>query len=354
MLQQQLLSAFLGLHECLPALCTVYQVLHTKLIVIRGFTRYPLARFSLSLVSGSNDMRSCVLQSAAQAESIEEMVPELAALKKLLGHLQGVEAKYEAAQRELADSKHSLAETAEALQEWQAAEQQHKALFGPLANLDPAAMASKLDETLAELRLIRERQEQVLEQQGKIRLNAEKAQLQKEMQEQKARARQKALAEKALQKYSGKPTYQAEPKQGMTQQESPASSAAVTALDIGPRSSIAVSPAPAADTSVTAERHQSAAVQPTDDAEVVPEPFFSNARSRAPGERPAMRRGGIRGATQSPIPGRQASRVISQQSLSNFGQTMTRAAAARSASPVFSPGKLQNALQRTLAQLPYD
>ena len=278
------------------------------------------------------------------------MVPELEALRKLLRNLQGVEAKYEAAQKELAESKHSLAETAEALQEWQAAEQQHKALFGPLANLDPTAMASKLDETLAELKLIRERQEQVLEQQEKIRVNAEKAQLQKEMQEQKARVRQKALADKALQKYSGKPAYQAE----LKQQDPPASSAAMTAVAAVSNSSIAVSPSPAANASVTTGSHQSPAVQPTDDAEMVSEPFFSNSRSRALGERPAMRRGGIRGATQSPIPARQVSRVTSQQSLSNFGQTMTRAAAARSASPVFSPGKIQNALQRTLAQLPHD
>ena len=291
------------------------------------------------------------------------MVPELEALRKLAAHLQGVEAKYEAAQKELEFSKRSLAETAEALQEWQAAEQQHKALFGPLANLDPEAMASKLDDTLAELRLIRQRQEQVLEQQEKIRLNAEKAQLQREMQERKARARQKALADKALQRYSGKPAYQAlevDSRQQTPQLERLPSSAATAAVGTSTLSSFAARPMLTSAPSMAIGDDQAVDVKPpgdgsdqtaTADAEVASSPFFTNAAARVLGERPAMRRGGIRGATPSPIP---TAKVVSQQSQSNFGQTMTRAVASRSASPVFSSGKLQNALQRTLAQLPKD
>lgn len=288
------------------------------------------------------------LQSAAQAQSIEDMVPELEALRKLAVRLQGVEARYEAAQRELEVSKRSLAETTEALQEWQAAEQQHKALFGPLANLDPEAMASKLDDTLAELRLIRQRQEQVLEQQEKIRLNAEKTQLQKDMQEQKARARQKALADKALQRYSGKPAYQAQ--EAEARQLEPAPSSAATAV-LGSVSSLAARPVLTSASSMAISGNQTDDVRPIADAEVASSPFFTNAAARVLGERPILRRGGIRTATQSPVP---TAKVVSQQSQSNFGQTMTRAMAARSASPVFSSGKLQNALQRTLAQLPKD
>ena len=295
-----------------------------------------------------------MLQSAAQAESIEEMVPELEALRKLLGHLQGVEAKYEAVQKELDSSKCSLAETAAALLEWQAAEQQHKALFGPLANLDPATMASKLDDTLVELRLIRERQEQVLEQQEKIRLNAEKAQLQRGMQEQKARARQKALADKALQKYSGKPAYQplkSDPTQGLSQPEpSPVSAAAAATRIVCTTSSAAKTVS--ALSSPTAASNEQDSPGPAGVADMVSEPFFNNARPRVAGERPAMRRAGIRAGSQSPSPVPQVSNLVSQQSLSNFGQTLTRAAAARSASLVYTPGKLQNALRRTLAQLP--
>ena len=290
------------------------------------------------------------------------MVPELEALRKLAVRLQGVEAKYEAAQKELEFSKCSLAETAEALQEWQAAEQQHKALFGPLANLDPEAMASKLDDTLAELKLIRQRQEQVLEQQEKIRLNAEKAQLQKDMQERKARTRQKALADKALQRYSGKPAYQAQ--EVDSQLERAPSGAATAVLGSSSIGSLAARPVLTSASSLAIggnqtvdvkpagnEGKQNVDVRPTADAEVASAPFFTNATARVLGERPAMRRGGIRGATQSPIP---TAKVVSQQSQSNFGQTMTRAMAARSASPVFSSGKLQNALQKALAQLPKD
>lgn len=278
------------------------------------------------------------------------MAPELEALRKLAAHLQGVEVKYEAAQKELEFSKRSLAETAEALQEWEAAEQQHKALFGPLANLDPEAMASKLDDTLAELRLIRERQEQVLEQQEKIRLNAEKAQLQRDLQEQKGRARRKALADKALQRYSGKPAYQAQeadPRQPTVQLERLPSSAPTAAAGFGIINSLAGRPISSAPSMAAG----SVDVRPTADAEVAPAPFFANATARVGGDRPAMRRGGIRGASQSPIP---MVKLVSQQSMSNFGQTMTSAMVARSASPVFSSGRLQNALQRTLAQLPKD
>ena len=292
------------------------------------------------------------------------MVPELEALRKLAARLQGVEAKFEAAQKELEFSKHSLAETAEALQEWQAAEQQHKALFGPLANLDPEAMASKLDDTLAELRLIRQRQEQVLEQQEKIRLNAEKAQLQRDMQERKAQARQKALADKALQRYSGKPAYQAQEVdsgQQTLQLEHLSSNAASTIVGSSTIGSLAARPVLTSVPSMAIGSKQTIDTghgsnqiddgRPTADAAVASSLFLANATARVPVERPAMRRGGIRGATPSPIP---TAKMVSQQSQSNFGQTMTRAMAARSASPVFSAGKLQNALQRTLAQLPKD
>ncbi|KAL3133521.1 hypothetical protein ABBQ38_007375 [Trebouxia sp. C0009 RCD-2024] len=295
------------------------------------------------------------IKSAAQTQSIEDMEPELTALKRLVAHLQGVEAKYEAAQQELEFSKRSLAETAEALQEWEAAEQQHKALFGPLANLDPEAMSSKLDATLAELKLIRVRQEQVLEQQEMIRLNAEKAQHHKEMQEQKARARQKALADKALQRYSGKPAFQpqqADARQQASQLErAPSLPAHAAVLVSGTTNTFAGRTALTSMPSMAADSGQNDDDGPTADAEVVSAvaPFFTNATSRVPGDRPAMRRGGIRGATPSPL---STAKVVRQQSVSNLGQTMTRAMAARSASPVFSAGKLQNALQRTLAQLP--
>ena len=309
--------------------------------------------------------RSVYLQSAAQAQTIEDMVSALEALRKLAAHLQVVETKYEAAQKELDLSKRSLAETAEALQEWQAAEQQHKALFGPLANLDPEAMARKLDDTLSELKLIRQRQEQVLEQQEKIQVNAEKAQLQREMQERKARARQKALADKALKRYSGKPAYQAQQvdsRQQTLQLERLPSSAATAAAGTSTLSSFAARPMLTSAPSMSVSGDQAVDVKPTGDgdgsdqkptadAEVASSPFFTNAAARVFVERPAMRRGGIKGATPSPIP---TAQLVSQQSQSNFGQTMTRAMAARSASPVFSPGKLQNALQRTLAQLPKD
>lgn len=283
------------------------------------------------------------------------MEPELEALKKLVAHLQGVEVKYEAAQQELEFSKRSLAETAEALQEWEAAEQQHKALFGPLANLDSEAMSSKLDATLAELRLIRVRQEQVLEQQEQIRLNAEKAQHHKEMQEQKGRARQKALADKALQRYSGKPAYQpqqADARQQASQLErAPSIPAHAAVLLSDTTNAFAGKTALTLMPSMAADSGRNIDVSPTADAEVVSAvaPFFTNATSRVPGDRSAMRHGGIRGATPTPpLP----AKVVRQQSVSNLGQTMTRAMAARSASPVFSAGKLQNALQRTLAQLP--
>lgn len=282
------------------------------------------------------------------------MALELEALKRLVAHLHGVETQYEAAQRELEYSKRSLAETAEALQVWQAAEQQHKALFGPLANLDPEAMASKLDATLEELKLIRQRQEQVLEQQEKIRLNAEKAQHHKEMQELKGRARQKALADKALQRYSGKPVYQpqqAEARQQASQLEQVPSSAAPAAVVMSGTSST-LGRTLTSTPSMVADSGQD--VRPTADAEValsdaVSAPFFANATARVLGDRQAMRCGGIRGATPSPLP---TAKVARQQSVANLGQTMTRAMAARSASPVFSSGKLQNALHRTLAQLP--
>jgi len=290
------------------------------------------------------------LQAAAQAESIEAMVPELEALRKAVQRLQGVEISYNACQQELDDTKVSLAESSEALVLFQAAEQQHKALFGPLADLDHAAMASKLDDTLAELRLIRLRQEQVLEQQDKIRANAEKAQLQREAQEQKAKARQKALAEKAMQKYSARSAFQpqaAAVADGQPQRGEPISRAATS---LQPISSVAESLAGTEYANMTMTHSGDDQNLPKE--QVMPaEPFFTNTQQQVAVQRVAQRRVGIR-ATPSPIPGAQMTHSLNQTQSFALGQTMTRGAAARSPSPVFTAGKLQAALQKTLGQLP--
>ena len=291
-----------------------------------------------------------LLQAAAQAESIEAMVPELEALRKSVQRLQGVEISYTACQQELDHTKVSLAESSEALVLFQAAEQQHKALFGPLADLDHAAMASKLDDTLAELKLIRLRLEQVLEQQDRIRANAEKAQLQKEAQEQKAKARQKALAEKAMQKYSARSAFQpqaAAVADGQPQRGEPIGRAATS---LQPVSSVAESLAGTEYANMTMTHSSNDQNLPNE--EVMPaEPFFTNTQQQVAVQRVAQRRVGIR-ATPSPISGAQKTNSLSQTQSFALGQTMTRGAAARSPSPVFTAGKLQAALQKTLGQLP--
>ena len=285
------------------------------------------------------------LQATGQAEILETMVPELEALRNAVQWLQGVEAQYKTTQKELEETKYSLAESSAALTEWQAAEQQHKALFGPIANLDPAAMAAKLDETLVELRLIRQRQEQVLEQQEQIRLNAEKAQLQKEMQAQKAKARQKAFADKAIQKYSSKPAYQAQPEELNNRTANNSDSDNVAQL------------APLDQIFMThSNEHDKSAMVTRIDESATMIGLFSTTRPQMSIERSTVRRTGIRGATQSPMP----IKSTSQRSLSStgqlqvgaMGQTMPHPQAARSPSPVYAPAKLQHALQKALGQLP--
>lgn len=291
-----------------------------------------------------------LLQAAAQAESIEAMVPELEALRKSVQRLQGVEISYTACQQELDHTKVSLAESSEALVLFQAAEQQHKALFGPLADLDHAAMASKLDDTLAELKLIRLRHEQVLEQQDRICANAEKAQLQKEAQEQKAKARQKALAEKAMQKYSARSAFQpqaAAVADGQPQWGEPIGRAATS---LQPVSSVAESLAGTEYANMTMTHSSDDQNLPKE--KVMPaEPFFTNTQQQVAVQRVAQRRVGIR-ATPSPIPGAQMTNSLSQTQSFALGQTMTRGAAARSPSPGLTAGKLQAALQKTLGQMP--
>ena len=291
------------------------------------------------------------LQASAQAESIEAMVPELEALRKAVQRLQEVEICYDACQLELDHTKVSLAESSEALVLFQAAEQQHKALFGPLANLDHAAMASKLDDTLAELKLIRKRQEQVLEQQERIRANAEKAQLQREAQEQKAKAKQKALADKAMQKYSARSVFQphaAAVADGQPQRSEPIGR---TATSLQPVSSVAESLAGTEYANMTMTH--SSNDQNMSKEQVMPaEPFFTNTQQQVAVQRVTQRRVGIRGANPSPVPGAQMTNSFSQTQSFALGQTMTRGAAACSPSPVFTAGKLQAALQKTLGQMP--
>lgn len=289
-----------------------------------------------------------MLQAAAQAESIDKMVPELDALRKAVQRLQGVEASYGLCQKELDETKISFAESTEALVLFQAAEQQHKALFGPLANLDPAAMASKLDDTLSELRLIRERQEQVLEQQERVRVNAEKAQLQRDAQEQKAKARQKVLAEKSMQKYSSKAAYQSQTavsSSGQWQKKEPISSAA-NSLDAV--SSTAESLAVTEYMTMTMTRSATHGL-PTE-PDTLTAPLLTNNSLGLGLERPTQRRTGIRGPSSSPVPADLVPKPSLQHSAPSLGQTLTRGAAARSASPVFTRGKLQAALQKTLGQ----
>lgn len=326
---------------------------------IHNITGMPVFMTSVCIVVNGvhhNQTRYCCdnlvlltsLQAAAQAETIEAMVPELEALRKAVQRLQGVEISYDACQQELDHTKVSLAESSEALVLFQAAEQQHKALFGPLANLDHAAMASKLDDTLAELRLIRLRQEQVLEQQEKIRANAEKAQLQKEAQEQKAKAKQKALAEKAMQKYSARSAFQPQAvADGQPQRREPIGRAATS---LQPVSSVAESLAGTEYANVTMTHSSDDQNMPWEE-DMPAEPFFSNTQQQVAVQRVAQRRVGIR-ATPSPAPGAQMTNFLSQTPSFALGQTMTRGAAARSPSPVFAAGKLQAALQKTLGQLP--
>lgn len=273
------------------------------------------------------------------------MVPELDALRKAVQRLQGVEASYGHAQRELDETKISLAESTEALVLFQAAEQQHKALFGPLANLDPAAMASKLDDTLSELRLIRERQEQVLEQQERVRVNAEKAQLQRDAQERKAKARQKVLAEKSMQKYSSKAAYQSQTTVSSSGHVQEPISSAANSLDAV--SSTAESLAVTEYMTMTRSSTHGLPTEP----DTLTAPLFTNNSLGLGLERPTQRRIGIRGASSSPVPADLVPKPSLQHSAPSLGQTLTRGAAARSASPVFTRGRLQAALQKTLSQM---
>ncbi|KAA6425710.1 MAG: hypothetical protein FRX49_04607 [Trebouxia sp. A1-2] len=290
-------------------------------------------------------------KAAAQAESIEAMLPELEALRKAVQRLRELEISYNACQQELDHTKVSLAESSEALVLFQAAEQQHKALFGPLANLDHAAMASKLDDTLAELKLIRLRQDEVVEQQERIRANAEKAQLQREAQEQKAKARQKALAEKAMQKYSARSAFQpqaAADADGQPQRAEP----------IG-RAPTSLQPVSSAAENLTGIEYANMTMTHSSNDQNMPleqimpaEPFFTNTQQQVAVQRVAQRRVGIRGATPSPILAAHRTDSLSHTQSTALGQTVTRGAAAGSPSPVFTASKLQAALQKTLGQLP--
>ena len=69
-----------------------------------------------------------------------------------------IESKYEEAKTRLQEAQQLLEERSQAIVLWQQADERHKALFGSLAELDPKAMTRKLDDTLQELRLIRDRQ----------------------------------------------------------------------------------------------------------------------------------------------------------------------------------------------------
>lgn len=268
-------------------------------------------------------------------------MPELEALGAEVQRLSAVEAQCHSLQRDLDAAKASLAESAQALVEWQAADKQHKELFGPLASLDPVAMASKLDDTLAELKLIRVRQEQVLEQQERVRLNAEKAQMQKELQEQKIKARQKANAEKAMQKYSAKPDSIAEVPARHTKTASPVGNAAASTA----------SPPVAAKPAVAVHADEHIAV-PEEESKA----FFANAEAKVSVQRPNLRRTPLRAATQSPVPAEHMPQTPGQRSASAQGQIQSAGAetaakqAAKPPLPVCSPAKLQNALQKALGQ----
>lgn len=69
-----------------------------------------------------------------------------------------MEPKFEEAKAKVEEALQTAEERLQAVVLWQQADERHKALFGSLAELDPDEMAKKLDATLQELRLIRDRQ----------------------------------------------------------------------------------------------------------------------------------------------------------------------------------------------------
>lgn len=99
----------------------------------------------------------CV-QSKAQDGKISSQQQEIAALQAALRRFHDMEPKYEETKAQLQEAQQLLEERSQAIVLWQRADERHKALFGSLAELDPEAMTRKLDDTLQELRLIRDRQ----------------------------------------------------------------------------------------------------------------------------------------------------------------------------------------------------
>ena len=97
-------------------------------------------------------------QSKAQDGKISSQQQDIASLQASLRRFQGMEPNYLEAKAKLQEAQQLLEERSQAIVLWQQADEQHKALFGSLAELDPEAMTRKLDDTLQELRLIRDRQ----------------------------------------------------------------------------------------------------------------------------------------------------------------------------------------------------
>ena len=98
------------------------------------------------------------MQSKAQDGKISSQQQEIAALHAALRRFHDMEPKYEEAKAKLQEAQQLLEERSQANVLWQQADERHKALFGSLAELDPEAMTRKLDDTLQELRMIRDRQ----------------------------------------------------------------------------------------------------------------------------------------------------------------------------------------------------
>lgn len=98
------------------------------------------------------------LQSKAQDGKISSQQQDIASLQASLRCFQGMEPQYLEARAKLQEARQLLEERSQAIVLWQQADERHKALFGSLAELDPEAMTRKLDDTLQELRLIRDRQ----------------------------------------------------------------------------------------------------------------------------------------------------------------------------------------------------
>lgn len=98
------------------------------------------------------------MQSKAQHGKISSQQLDIASLQASLHRFQGMEPRYEEAKAKLQEAMQTAEQRAEAIVLWQQADERHKALFGSLAELDPEDMAKKLDNTLQELRLVRDRQ----------------------------------------------------------------------------------------------------------------------------------------------------------------------------------------------------